>query len=1093
MARLCLGRDGNQPGHHGLTMTTFATLLAEIAAGGTPWKKSVRVVSTTNITMQGLQTVDGVALAEGDRVLVAGQTLAITNGIYAASSNKWTRAADMDRDSYAPLGLTVRVMEGTGAGLWYLSSPTTGTVRVGSTELTFGPADGAAPASLSLPIALSQNQSLDAGSGSGVLGLRLATSGHVNGTTTTVYIAANAWPDGLDIASNAHVVDVSTGTAFDSASYDPTRAAMVTLHRMAGRTFGTFEQLAREDNVAPALILAVVPKSDTDTLELWCDKAVYVDTSKLSLSFSVGTARTITGIKSGQNTNRVILQLSGTISTSDVFDAVFASGAMVDLNGNAFAAQTVAVFWLTLPSSLPGFTSYRSGDVELLSNGQWPAPSGYTDSTSFIQGAASSKPSTQANAYEGASALRFESMVVTFTASTDTISTQNSAAHGISAVDTVVMFQVEPDSGGAMPAGLSENTRYYAKTLTTSTLQVAASAGGATVNFTTDGTATIRMLWRNMPTATQISGFCSNNKDTVWLAAVPRMIALNTATGYARTMLLGAQTYWGITVNKGAGADTATVGAHEYTSGDDKVDVSCQEGTPLLARRRHSGGNMYIRRDRGTESSVASGNVGSTTAALSVCSGNLDAQFCDADIFAIVTTDTGSHSASDVEGIESFFTLQSWGTFLRHHLAVLPPVRRVIAGDTLELYWDQMHLTPDVTQYTYEVSGAGGSVTSSKWSWTTSSGDVGSRTVTITVKLGGRAVLTKTMRVDVVPSTSTATLRVLPLGDSWTNGFTMPDRVRARLVTAGASVTMQGSRGGQPVTFDAGTDKVSLTSHGFAADTPVRFVAALPSGVLPTAVGGDLAEGTTYYVVTDTANTFKLARTVGGGAIDLTSAGTGVSYCIGPNQSNEGRGGETIDDFVYGHREASVGASPFKDAATLGTGRFSWSYYKSTYLSGQAPTDIIVQLGVNSLVSGGYLPDGTAYSVDHDDPDSVETAIGGHCATLERFIAWVHVDDPTVRVHVVMPSKQNALQSTCRQTFHYSLCRDQMTRTIHKFNARLVSQFGERETNDLIYLVSLQNIDTSADFGTGDFFHLSGAGYNEAGDALAASILGGVA
>jgi hypothetical protein len=49
-----------------------------------------------NITLSGLQTVDGVALAAGDRVLVRGQSTSAENGIYLAGAGAWSRAPDAD-------------------------------------------------------------------------------------------------------------------------------------------------------------------------------------------------------------------------------------------------------------------------------------------------------------------------------------------------------------------------------------------------------------------------------------------------------------------------------------------------------------------------------------------------------------------------------------------------------------------------------------------------------------------------------------------------------------------------------------------------------------------------------------------------------------------------------------------------------------------------------------------------------------------------------------------------------------------------------------------------------------------------------------
>lgn len=59
-------------------------------------KAPVLTASTANLALSGLQTVSGVVLAEGDRVLVKDQTDATENGIYDASTSAWQRSPDFD-------------------------------------------------------------------------------------------------------------------------------------------------------------------------------------------------------------------------------------------------------------------------------------------------------------------------------------------------------------------------------------------------------------------------------------------------------------------------------------------------------------------------------------------------------------------------------------------------------------------------------------------------------------------------------------------------------------------------------------------------------------------------------------------------------------------------------------------------------------------------------------------------------------------------------------------------------------------------------------------------------------------------------------
>ncbi|MDN4146433.1 hypothetical protein QYE80_15695 [Pseudomonas tohonis] len=65
-------------------------------ASGIHVKDSVLVATTANITLSGTQTIDGVAVTAGARVLVKNQTIPAQNGIYSVAAGTWTRASDAD-------------------------------------------------------------------------------------------------------------------------------------------------------------------------------------------------------------------------------------------------------------------------------------------------------------------------------------------------------------------------------------------------------------------------------------------------------------------------------------------------------------------------------------------------------------------------------------------------------------------------------------------------------------------------------------------------------------------------------------------------------------------------------------------------------------------------------------------------------------------------------------------------------------------------------------------------------------------------------------------------------------------------------------
>ena len=113
---------------------------------GLDFKDSVRVATTGNITIASDlnvgDTIDGVTLANGDRVLVKDQSTASQNGIYTAGASP-ARATDADADAEVTAGLFVFVEEGTAnSDNGYVLS-TDGTITVGSTALTFTQFSGA--------------------------------------------------------------------------------------------------------------------------------------------------------------------------------------------------------------------------------------------------------------------------------------------------------------------------------------------------------------------------------------------------------------------------------------------------------------------------------------------------------------------------------------------------------------------------------------------------------------------------------------------------------------------------------------------------------------------------------------------------------------------------------------------------------------------------------------------------------------------------------------------------------------------------------------------------------------------------------------
>jgi phage-related tail fiber protein len=97
------------------------------------WKAPVRAATTANIALSGEQTIDGVAIADGDRVLVKDQGAGAGNGIYIASSGNWQRAPDADGARDLVTGTSVLVNAGAVNALSLFTLTTAGAIAVGTT------------------------------------------------------------------------------------------------------------------------------------------------------------------------------------------------------------------------------------------------------------------------------------------------------------------------------------------------------------------------------------------------------------------------------------------------------------------------------------------------------------------------------------------------------------------------------------------------------------------------------------------------------------------------------------------------------------------------------------------------------------------------------------------------------------------------------------------------------------------------------------------------------------------------------------------------------------------------------------------------
>lgn len=117
--------------------TNIQALIQQLANKEVAFKDAVEYATTSNITLSGLQNIDGGTGVAGQRILVKNQSTASQNGIYEQQVGSWTRTSDFDGTDEVEPGSTIPVLYGTAnaATAWILT--TAAPVIVGTTNLTF--------------------------------------------------------------------------------------------------------------------------------------------------------------------------------------------------------------------------------------------------------------------------------------------------------------------------------------------------------------------------------------------------------------------------------------------------------------------------------------------------------------------------------------------------------------------------------------------------------------------------------------------------------------------------------------------------------------------------------------------------------------------------------------------------------------------------------------------------------------------------------------------------------------------------------------------------------------------------------------------
>lgn len=421
----------------GVSVDATDTAIAGNPNPGLAIKAPCLVATTGNITLSGLQTIDGVALAAGNRVLVWQQTDTTLNGLYNPSSGTWTRTIDANSNDQWASGLLVDVSSGTTLARNIFQLQASDPIALSTTHLVFVPIS---------PVPASRRVDTTAPlAGGGALAADLTLSITIGATLAVVSNTLRTVAMTGDVTASAN----SFATTIANAAVTYAKIQNVAASRLLGNPTGGATSASEISLGATLAFSGTAMRTAAGTGDVtWSANSFATTVAKINGVLLGSTTATAGNLLVGSGAQWVSVAVSGdgTLSSAGAL-------AVTKTNGTSFTTNATAAV-----GQLPGTTT--NDDAASGKVGEFITSQG-TNGTSTV---------TITNASPG---------VVTW------------ASHGLN-----IASPVNFTTTGGLPTGLSVGTNYYvssqgfaAGAFSVSTT-VANALAGTSVNTSSAGSGT---------------------------------------------------------------------------------------------------------------------------------------------------------------------------------------------------------------------------------------------------------------------------------------------------------------------------------------------------------------------------------------------------------------------------------------------------------------------------------------------------------------------------------------------------------------------------------------------------------------------------
>jgi len=331
-------------------------------AAGLSWKQPVVCATTTNITLSGLQTIDGVTVVAGDRVLVKSQSTNSQNGIYLASATAWSRSPDADTWNELISAICFVEEGSTLAGTaWYCTAQAGGTI--GTTAVVWSNFSVAASYTAGTGLTLAGNQfsitntgvtAAAYGSASKTLTATVNAQGQLTVLADTNIAISNTQVSGLGTMSTQAASAVAiTGGTIDGVTIGGVTAGAVTATTFTGAGTGL---------TGTATSLSIGGNAATATSATTATNLAGGATGSLPYQTSSGTTTLLAAGSNGQVLTLASGVPSWAASTSGTVTSVSGTGTVsgISLSGTVTSSGNLTLggtLDLSTPPAIGGTTA----------------------------------------------------------------------------------------------------------------------------------------------------------------------------------------------------------------------------------------------------------------------------------------------------------------------------------------------------------------------------------------------------------------------------------------------------------------------------------------------------------------------------------------------------------------------------------------------------------------------------------------------------------------------------------------------------------------------------------------------------------------